>query len=111
MAAHLYPSMQQFLAMCNSTPWDTMGMKETVDVTAPRINELIKMFEDRSEDCDGVAIFQDMLLLMYRATGLSADKWVPVTKAGVHPDNRERAGLIAVDVHELLFQIFFKGWS
>jgi hypothetical protein len=49
--------MQQFLAMCSSTPWESMGMKDTMEIIAPRINEFILLFEDRADDCDGVETF------------------------------------------------------
>ena len=38
-------------------------------------------------------------------------EWVKCECTAVHPDNREGAGLVAIDVHDLLLRIVHLGWN
>ena len=85
-------------------------IESRVQVTAPIINDMIAAFE-RGEFNDGTQNFQDMVLEKIRAALLLEDDvWTQVDVVGVHPDNRERAGLVPIDVHNLLMRIFQDGF-
>ena len=85
-------------------------IESRVQATAPIINDMIAAFE-RGEFNDGTQNFQDMVLEKIRAASLHRDDvWTQVDVVGVHPDNRERAGLVPIDVHNLLLRIFEDGF-
>ena len=58
----------------------------------------------------GVQAFQGALVTALRVAGLILKRWVDVDCVVVHPDNREKAMLVPIDVHDLLLRIFFQGW-
>lgn len=83
---------------------------DRVSVLSPIINAAIE--EHDSEDASvGVEAFTEDLLARIRAAGLMEKKWIPVEKVGVHPDNREKAMLVPIDVHDLLKKMAANGWS
>ena len=81
-----------------------------VSATAPILNEMIHTFES-GDIHDGVQCFQDLMLEKIRADLLDDDVWANVEKVGVHPDNREGAGIVPIDAHNLLHRIFKDGFS
>ena len=83
---------------------------ERVAMTAPIINDMIEAFEPK-KGIDGVQTFQQELLKTIRGALLSDDGWYFAKKVGVHPDNREKCGLVPIDVHDLLNLIAAAGWS
>jgi hypothetical protein len=98
-------STAMFSALGADVPID-----EAVQIVAPMLNKRIEDFEAcRSKD--GVQTFQEHLLATIVAANLSVVRWVKVDNVGVHPDNREKAGLVPVDVHDLLLRISASGWS
>ena len=76
------------------------------DIINPRIDEF-----EAGHCKDGVEAFQDNLLKVISEYNLSKKQWYRVNVVGVHPDNREKTGLVPIDVHDLLRIIFKSGWS
>ena len=77
-----------------------------VDIVKPMCQEFL------AGKCrDGVETFQSNVMAIIAAAGLSDVRWILVDKVGVHPDNREKAGLVPIDVHDLLFLIALNGWN
>lgn len=85
-----------------------MSIDDKVASLAPWINDSIEKFEQSNE---GVQPFQEKLLAAIKEGGLSDERWIDTFKVGVHPDNRDKCGLVPVDVHELLAIIVAAGWS
>ena len=85
-----------------------MSIEEQVASLAPWINDAIEKFLASNE---GVQPFQEKLLAAIKEAGLSDERWIDTIKVGVHPDNRDKCGLVPVDVHELLAIIVAAGWS
>ena len=83
---------------------------ERADAVAPSINAAIKAYDD-GKVSEGVSAFQARLLKAIQEANLSTTKYVESRKAGVHPDNRDEAGLVPVDVHELLDILIQNGWD
>jgi hypothetical protein len=88
----------------------TMPIEGRVEIVAPILNKRIEDFE-AGRLKDGVQTFQEQLLVLIESAALSDKRWIMVEKVGVHPDNREKAGLVPVDVHDLLRRITANGWS
>ena len=88
---------------------DADSMNYRIDVLAPVINRLISCFYDGTLSI-GVEAFQDDLLTRISAAGCSETNWIDPMKVGVHPENREAAGLLPIDVHDLLLIICRNGW-
>ena len=60
---------------------------------------------------EGVQAFQKKILDAIKANGLSEVRWELPLHVAVEPHNRDRAGLVPADVHDLL-QIFAEqGWD
>ena len=85
-----------------------MSIEEQITSLAPWINDAIEKFLASNE---GVQPFQEKLLAAIQEAGLSDERWIDTIKVGVHPDNRDKCGLVPVDVHELLAIIVAAGWS
>ena len=83
---------------------------ERADEVAPSINAAIKAHDD-GKVSEGVSAFQAKLLKAIQEAGLSTTKYVESRKAAVHPDNRDQAGLVPVDVHDLLDILIQNGWD
>ena len=85
-------------------------IKDRVAIVGPIINDLIGTYFDGTLK-EGVETFQHKLVERIESAGL-LDKgvWIDVDKAGVHPDNREGAGLVPMDVQDLLQIFTLKGW-
>ena len=62
---------------------------------------------------DGVDAFQCSLFKILRQYDLCLkdQQWVSLESLGAHPDNREKAGLVPIDVHDLLLLIWNLGWN
>ena len=86
------------------------SIDEKVVCIAAILNEKIALFES-APNGEGVQTFQQRILKIIAEHGLSDERWIDVVKVGVHPDNREKVGLVPVDVHELLALIASQGWS
>lgn len=86
-------------------------IQERIAIIAPVINALIQQHDD-GKMADGVETFQEEMLNRIEAAGLmEKNKWLQVDVVGVHPDNREHAMLVPVDVHNLLQRMCTDGWS
>ena len=83
-------------------------LTERVAAVKDYINKLISDFY-LGLDPEGVEAFQEHLLEVIEQAGCLEDQvWIDPDKVGVVPDNREGAGLIAADAHDLL-RILAKG--
>ena len=81
-----------------------------VQVTSPIINKMIEAAE-LGEIEDGLEVFQELMVeKMRQACLLDDDVWLDVERVGVHPDNREGAGIVPIDVHDLLLRMFQDGF-
>ena len=90
-------------------PMDT-GIDTRVGVTGPVVNTMIADFYNGVLK-DGVQVFQEVLLSKMNAAGLSDnDEWYQVDVVGVHPDNREKTGLVSVDAHDLVLRMHRDGF-
>ena len=87
-----------------------LPIEERVAVVAPILNQQIDDF-GKGDSTEGVQVFQEGLLKLIESAHLSDKRWVAVDKVGVHPSNREGAGLVPIDVHDLLLRICLQGWS
>ena len=45
------------------------------------------------------------------SAGLSDKRWVAVDKVCAHPGNREKTGMVFIDMQDLLRRIAANGWS
>ena len=88
----------------------TMPIEGRVEIVAPILNKKIEDFE-AGRLKDGVQTFQEQLLMLIESAALSDKRWIMVEKVGAHPDNREKAGLVPVDVHDLLRRTTANYWS
>ena len=87
-----------------------MPVEDRVLIVAPI---LIKLIEEWDEGKSNMRVqpFQQLILDLIDAVGLSYIRWCDADKVGVHPSNREEVGLVPIDVHELLLRIVLAGWS
>ena len=83
---------------------------ERADELAPLINAAVDAFYDNRVS-EGVSAFQAKLLSTIKDRDLSEYRYSRPMKSGVHPDNREEAGLVPFDVHDLLSILYVKGWD
>ena len=83
---------------------------ERVKYLAPTLIDMIIDF-DNSNATDGVDAFQATVLKLIEQYGFIDHVDMHADKLGVHPDNRETAGLVAIDVHDLLLRIVHLGWN
>ena len=60
---------------------------------------------------DGEETFQENMCALMKAACLMPTRWVPLDAIIVYPGNREGAGLIPVDAHDLLRIFKIKGFS
>ena len=88
----------------------SLPVDERVGLIAPLLRKACDEFLDGSVK-DGISTYQERLLKRIEDSGLCDFRWVQVDKVGVHPDNRDKAGLVPIDVHDLLLRIFQNGWS
>ena len=93
------------------------GHGSTMKSTAERVAELKGPLNAAiaAWDCgtqkEGVQAFQKKILDAIKANGLSERRWELPTHVAVEPHNRDEAGLVPADVHDLL-QIFAEqGWD
>jgi hypothetical protein len=87
-----------------------LSMADRVNVISPIINMMIED-HDSGDSALGVEAFQEDLIGRIRAAGLMEKKWIMPEWVGVHPDNREKAMLVPIDVHDLLARVAQDGWS
>ena len=74
---------------------------DRVASVASLINAMITDFEQGDVDIGGQC-FQGMLMDKIRAAKLLDDGVITqVDKVGAHPDNREGAGMVPIDAHDL----------
>ena len=83
---------------------------ERVKLVAPILNQLIRDWRERKYT-KGVESFQQDLINRLRKAGLMKKRIYTVDRVGVHPDNRQGAGLVPIDVHDLLQRIVAGGWN
>lgn len=84
--------------------------EERATALAPIINEHIAEFY-RGNEVEGVSAFQARILSAIKDLGLCERRHVHAMKAAVHHHNREKAGLVPFDVHDLLNILLVKGWD
>ena len=85
------------------------SIADRVEATAPKVNSMI---EEKGDDDEGVECFQKELLQLIEEAGLlERDVWYNTDHVAVHPDNREKAMLVPVDVHDLALALVHKGWN
>ena len=89
---------------------DDMSIEDRVLIVAPILSRLIDEWDEGKSKMT-VQPFQQLILDLIDASGLSYMRWCDTDKVGVHPSNREEAGLVPIDVHELLLRIVLAGWS
>ena len=87
-----------------------MPIADRVTAVAPIINKMIDSF-DSADSTVGVEAFQDDLQSRIRAAGLMEKKWLSIDTVGVHPDNREGAMIVPIDMHDLLKRLAKDGWN
>ena len=83
---------------------------ERAALLAPSVNAAIAAFE-QGKVTEGVCAFQAKLLKAILEHGLSEVRQIIPRKCGVHPHNRDKSGLVPLDVHELLDILFEGGWD
>ena len=102
-------AMEQVIA-CIASLDKGMSLERRVEIVAPLLANAVEEFE--AGTCkDGVETFQERLIQVLENSKLGEYRWVQVDNVGVHPDNRDGAGLVPVDVHDLLLHITKNGWS
>ena len=84
--------------------------KERVAMVVPMLVHAITKYQNGDIE-EGIVAFQEALVDLIKNAGLLERRWVLTIRVGVHPDNREKAMLVAVDVHDLLLWIYTQGWS
>ena len=89
---------------------DDMSIQERVALVAPLIREACALFLS-GMDLKGSEAFASMLLDRIVDAKLLDEKDFQVEEVGVHPDNREMAGLVAMDAHDLLLLMFRNGFN
>ena len=89
---------------------DSVAMSTRVDALAPIINKLI-LEHEAGKMLDGVETFQEKLLDRIRMCKCSEVRDIKCEHIGVHPDNREKAMLVPIDVHTLLLRVSTDGWA
>ena len=88
---------------------DDTPIPRIISMIAPILNQELKRFSDGGGK--GAEAFGEAIVTALKDTGLCKRVWMDVECIGVHPSNREGAMLIAIDVHDLLKKISFRGWS
>ena len=88
----------------------SVPVSDRVAVLSPVINSMVEE-HDSGEAVVGVEAFQEDIIERIRSAGLLESKWLQVDHVGVHPDNREKAMLVPIDVHDLLKRMANDGWS
>ena len=75
---------------------------------APLIDACIIEFE--KQHGHGADEFSAFMVDTLRAHGMLTRTTEHVKSFGVHPDNREGAMLVGIDVHDLMREIIHRGW-
>ena len=88
---------------------DDMTIQERVAVVAPIVNDMLSTYTG-GVNKEGIQTFQNKLVKLIIDSGCADYRWVRCSKAGCHPDNRDRTGLVPIDVHDLLRIIVLVGW-
>jgi hypothetical protein len=84
---------------------------------AVRMECIAHIINAKIEDWDsgktkiGVEPFQQELLDIAEKADGSYERWIDVGSVAVHPDNREKTGLLPIDVHDLLDMLVHIGWN
>ena len=105
------------LAMFKNTLADTasMSLSDRAATAAPIVTKWIEEFYESEADgtSEGIDTFQCKVIAYLTGMDLIFKdlRWFMLDALGVHPDNREGAGLVPIDVHDLLLRIFLLGWN
>jgi hypothetical protein len=87
----------------------SVSKTERIKQLAPLLN---KAFDDFDEQIEGTEEFDADVMATIDAAGLlDKNRVVKVQGIAIHPDNRERAMIVPVDSHELLFRMYNDGFS
>ena len=90
---------------------DEIPLEERVKAMKPILNALIRDWT-RGEIKEGTRAFQADLVIRLRKAGLLKEKVkYHVKNVGVHPHNRNKTGLVPIDVQTLLDRIVNDGWD
>ena len=109
--AACYKEMQELTTVVNATEKaKNMDVLQRVEMSCALINNVIQAWYEGAIK-DGEEIFQEKLCEFLKSVLLMESRWVPLAAIIVFPGNREGAGLIPVDVHDLLRLFTVKGFS
>ena len=87
-------------------------LKAIVDRTSKTINTMVDRFLDAEAPLKmGSEAFHDRVVSLLLEEKLASKKKLDTRVVGVHPDNRERQGLVPYEAHQLLSLIAPNGWS
>ena len=89
---------------------DAVPLQTRVNTIAPILNRQIDEFETGNSK-EGVQSFQIALRERVRRALCSRKRWIPVRRVGAHPHNREKAGIVPIDMHDLLNRMSADGWN
>lgn len=87
-----------------------MSIQERVAMVKDLINEACAFFL-AGKNLKGTEAFSRLLLDRINDAMLIEEKMFDVSEVGVHPDNREKSGLVAMDAQDLLLLIFNNGFN
>ena len=102
----------ELMVMPTFTEDDSKSAKAAI--VGPLVNDWIASYERK--EMGGVETFQAALVDKLEQVDLIEERWVHPRKVIVHPDNRERVGLVPIDAHDLLLIVggplpTGKGWN
>ena len=89
---------------------ETVSLQARVNRIAPILNAQIDEFEGGNAK-EGVQSFQVALRMRIRRANCSRIRWIPVRRVGAHPHNREKTGIVPIDMHDLLRRMTADGWN
>ena len=87
-----------------------MSMMDRIKKVGPELRELVKQHEDDTFK-GGVEALNHLMTTKIQEAHLMDFEVKHVSKVGVHPDNREKAMLIPIDVHDLLLKFAENGYN
>jgi len=86
------------------------SQKDRIQAVAPELRLLVQAHEDGSFK-GGVEAFNTNIMTKIVASGLLHQETKCPMKVGAHPDNRERAMLVPIDVQDLLLKFADNGYN
>ena len=89
---------------------ENLPMDQRVTLLAPLLNDACAWFI-AGENLQGTEAFAFLILERINDAGLIEEKVHDVSEVGVHPDNREKSGLVAADAQDLTAHMVDKGFN